>query len=74
VLVPNASFLALLLLLSAVSVLPLVGVADVWTSHRFTSVRARVLWTVALALAGLPALVGYVVVVRWTHRLPLAAA
>jgi len=74
VLLPNASFLLLLVVVAALSVLPLLGIFDVWSKHRFTTVQERVLWTVVLVIAGLPALIAYVIVVKRKRRAPAVAA
>ena len=73
-LLPNASFLLLLVVVAALSVLPLLGIFDVWSKHRFTTVQERVLWTVVLVIAGLPALIAYVIVVKRKRRAPAVAA
>ena len=67
-LLPNASFLLLVAAVAALGVLPLLGIFDVWARHRFTTVQERVLWTVVLVIAGLPALVAYVIVVKRKRR------
>jgi hypothetical protein len=74
VLLPNASFLVLLVVVAALTVLPLFGIFDVWSKQRFTTVQERVLWTVVLVIAGPPALIAYVIVVKRPRRVPAIAA
>jgi NADH:ubiquinone oxidoreductase subunit 6 (subunit J) len=75
VLIPNVSFLLILVLVVALGVLPLLGVMDLWSKRRFASTEARIGWTIALVVAGLPALVVYVIlVVRSKDRVPLLPA
>ena len=71
---PNASLLLLLVVVAAWSVLRLLGIVDVWSKQRFPTVQERVLWTVALVIAGLPALIAYVFVVKRRLRAPAVAA
>jgi hypothetical protein len=75
VLLPNVSFLLILVLVVALGLLPLFGVIDLWSKRRFASTEARIGWTIALVVAGLPALVVYVIlVVRSKDRVPLLPA
>jgi len=67
-LLSNVSFLLLLVAVVALSVLPILGIVDVWSKQRFTSVQTRVLWTVGLVIIGLPALIAYVIVLKLKRR------
>ena len=79
-LVPNVSFLLIMVLAVTLGLLPLFAVIDLWSKHRFTSPEARIGWTIALVVAGLPALVVYVILVvrsknveKSKDRVPLPA-
>jgi Na+/citrate or Na+/malate symporter len=73
VLLPNTTFLAVLALLVTLALLTLFGIPDLWTKRRFPSVNARIGWTAVLLIAGLPALVVYVIVVKSRSRVAIPA-